>query len=108
MGRLLLVLLLCLPRYEVDSMLEEAELLLTGHPDQGKRPLLRLRVEYTEESQVLNPSRFGNHYLDQVSRGGRRSRCEQKVEEVCTSCMTGLQRCRDIIVQEEAGTEGRC
>ena len=54
-------------KYEVEEMLAEAELLLTGHHDQGKRPLLRLRVEYTDEGQMLNPSRFGNNYLDQVS-----------------------------------------
>ena len=54
-------------KYEVEDMLEEAGNLLTGHPKQGKRPLLRLRVEYTDESQQLNSARFGNEFMEKVS-----------------------------------------
>ena len=32
-------------------MIAEAENLLTGHSKQGIRPMIRLRVEYTDESQ---------------------------------------------------------
>ena len=31
---------------------------MTGHPLQGKLPLIRLRVEYTDESQQLNSARY--------------------------------------------------
>ena len=53
-------------KYEVEEMMAQAELLLTGHPDQGTRPLLRLRVEYTEENQQLSAARFGNNFLETV------------------------------------------
>ena len=53
-------------KFEVEEMMNEAELLLTGHPDQGTRPLLRLRVEYTEETHQLSAARFGNNFLETV------------------------------------------
>merc|ERR1719154_799451 len=51
-------------------MIVEAGNLLTGHPKQGTRPLLRLRVEYTDESQQLNSARFGNMFMESVSNAG--------------------------------------
>jgi len=57
-------------KYEVEDMIVEAENQLTGHPKQGKRPLLRLRVEYNDESQQLNSARFGNQFLETVSNAG--------------------------------------
>ena len=53
-------------KFEVEEMMNQAELLLTGHPDQGTRPLLRLRVEYTEEAHQLSAARFGNNFLETV------------------------------------------
>ena len=44
-------------------MIAEAENLLTGHTKQGTRPMIRLRVEYTD--------RFGNMFKESVSNGGR-------------------------------------
>merc|ERR1719154_891141 len=57
-------------KYEVEEMIVEAGNLLTGHPKQGTRPLLRLRVEYTDESQQLNSARFGNMFMETVSNAG--------------------------------------
>lgn len=45
-------------RYEVEEMLGEVEEKRTGHPEQPNKPLLRLRVEYNDEAEMLNPSRF--------------------------------------------------
>lgn len=44
-------------RYEVDEMLGEVEEKRTGHAEQPIKPLLRLRVEYNDEAEMLNPSR---------------------------------------------------
>ena len=44
-------------RYEVDEMLGEVEEKRTGHAEQPNKPLLRLRVEYNDEAEMLNPSR---------------------------------------------------
>ena len=44
--------------YEVEEMISEADSKLTGHHLQGQRPLLRLRVEYTDECQQLNSARY--------------------------------------------------
>ena len=38
--------------------LSQADTKMTGHPLQGKLPLIRLRVEYTDESQQLNSARY--------------------------------------------------
>jgi len=54
-------------RYEVEEMLGEVEEKRTGHPGQPCKPLLRLRVEFNDEAEMINPSRFGNNYIDQVS-----------------------------------------
>ena len=45
------------PRYEVEEMLAEVEEKRTGHPEQPNKPLLRLRVEYNDEVEMLNASR---------------------------------------------------
>jgi len=71
--------------YVVDEMIREAELLLTGHPDQGKLPLIRLRVEYDQENQQLSPVRFGNSYIDRVANHAdillfKRKKTEGKVK----------------------------
>ena len=72
-------------KYEVEEMIAEAENLLTGHPKQGTRPMLRLRVEYTDENQQLNSARFGNNFLESVSNAGeillfKRKTAERKVK----------------------------
>ncbi len=51
----------------VEDMLEEAQGKLTGHPDQPTLPLLRLRVEYSDEAHMLAPGRFGNNFHDRVA-----------------------------------------
>lgn len=38
-------------------MLGEVEEKRTGHAEQPIKPLLRLRVEYNDEAEMLNPSR---------------------------------------------------
>ena len=39
-------------------MLSEVEEKRTGHPEQPNKPLLRLRVEYNDEVEMINPSRW--------------------------------------------------
>ena len=53
-------------KFEVEDLIFEAEQLLTGHQDQGTKPLIRLRVEYEDETQQLSAARFGNHFLETV------------------------------------------
>ncbi|XP_068243808.1 double-strand break repair protein MRE11 isoform X2 [Palaemon carinicauda] len=48
----------------VREMLKKAEELLTGHPRQPKKPLIRLRIEYTHEDQMFNTVRFGHTFED--------------------------------------------
>ena len=57
-------------KHEEEAIIAEAEKLLTGHTKQGTRPLIRLRVEYTDESQQLNSARFGNMFMESVSNVG--------------------------------------
>ena len=45
-------------RYEVEEMLGEVEEKRTGHPGQPCKPLLRLRVEFNDEAEMINPSRL--------------------------------------------------
>jgi len=52
---------------EVDDMIEQAQAQLTGHPKQGELPLIRLRIEYSDERHQLNPVRFGNNYMGRVA-----------------------------------------
>lgn len=40
---------------------------LTGDPRQPTLPLLRLRVEYTDEMHLLTPGRFGNNFHGRVA-----------------------------------------
>ena len=40
---------------------------LTGHPDQPKLPLVRIRVEYEDETHQLAVGRFGNNFYDKVA-----------------------------------------
>ena len=54
-------------KYKVEEMIAEAENLLTGHTKQSTRPMIRLRVEYTDESQQLNSARVGNMFMESVS-----------------------------------------
>lgn len=72
-------------KYEVEEMIAEAENQLTGHAMQGTRPMLRLRVEYTDESQQLNSARFGNNFMESVSNAGeillfKRKTAERKIK----------------------------
>jgi len=68
-------------KYEVEEMIADAENQLTGHPNQGTRPMLRLRVEYTDETQQLNSARFGNMFMDTVSNASDILLFKKKVAE---------------------------
>ena len=67
-------------QYEVEEMISEvgngnmalslkivivnqADTKMTGHRLQGKLPLIRLRVEYTDERQQLNSARYHHPYF---------------------------------------------
>jgi len=72
-------------QYEVEDMIAEADSKLTGHRLQGQKPLLRLRVEYTDESQQLSSARFGNMFIDRVCNASdillfKRRAAERKVK----------------------------
>ena len=41
--------------------------LLTGHPSQPTLPLVRVRVEYLDDSHQLTSARFGNHFYEKVA-----------------------------------------
>ncbi|XP_040575293.1 double-strand break repair protein MRE11 isoform X2 [Lepeophtheirus salmonis] len=51
----------------VEEMLIDADSLRTGHPKQPELPLLRLRVEYSDDAHQLTPGRFGNIYHNKVA-----------------------------------------
>ena len=51
--------------YQVEEILNtEIDSKLTGHPKQPELPLLRIRIEYTDETHQLAPGRFGNNFHD--------------------------------------------
>ena len=55
----------------VNKLLEkDLPSLLTNHPSQPTLPLVRVRVEYLDESHQLTASRFGNHFHDKVANPG--------------------------------------
>ena len=51
----------------VDEMMEEAKLKLTGHVKQPTVPLIRLRVLYTSEEHMVNTARFGQKFEKKVA-----------------------------------------
>ncbi|KAG7162191.1 double-strand break repair protein MRE11-like [Homarus americanus] len=69
----------------VHKMLVKVKGLITGHPRQPKKPLIRLRVEYTDESQMFNACRFGHRFKDDVANSTdmilfRKKKLEKKEE----------------------------
>jgi len=52
---------------KVNQLIEQSQLLLTGNPRQPVMPLIRLRVEYSEEAQVFNKVRFGQMFRGKVA-----------------------------------------
>ncbi len=55
-------------KLKVEEMIREASRKLTGHPKQPQLPLLRLRVEYTDESQQLTPGDGGTASGYEITR----------------------------------------
>eukprot|EP00096_Caligus_rogercresseyi_P013728 TRINITY_DN6333_c0_g1_i1.p1 TRINITY_DN6333_c0_g1~~TRINITY_DN6333_c0_g1_i1.p1 ORF type:complete len:264 (+),score=90.63 TRINITY_DN6333_c0_g1_i1:174-965(+) len=51
----------------VEEMLIEADSQRSGHPAQPELPLLRLRVEISDDAYQLTPGRFGNLFHDRVA-----------------------------------------
>lgn len=51
----------------IRKMIIKAKDLVTGHPRQPTKPLIRLRVEYTDESQMFNVCRFGHRFEEDVA-----------------------------------------
>ncbi|XP_037951716.1 double-strand break repair protein MRE11 [Teleopsis dalmanni] len=49
------------------EMIERAKEMLTGHPKQPTLPLLRLRLEFSEEEQMFNAIRLGQNFNEQVA-----------------------------------------
>lgn len=48
-------------------MIKKAEDKLTGHEDQPRQPLIRLRLVYSNEKHLFNTIRLGQRYSGQVS-----------------------------------------
>lgn len=55
---------------EVNQMILDAEKQRTDNPKQPKLPLIRLRLFYTDESQMFNTIRFGQRFEDKVVNSG--------------------------------------
>lgn len=69
----------------VEEMIKEAEELRTGHPKQPSLPLIRLRCEYSDESELFNIVKFGQHFQGRVANPNgeiiRLKRCFTKSED---------------------------
>lgn len=52
---------------KVEEMIEKSKELLTGHPAQPKLPLIRLRCEYSDETQMFNPIKFAQIFYKRVA-----------------------------------------
>lgn len=52
---------------EVEEMIREADKLRTGHPKQPKLPLIRLRCEYVDDTQLFNIVKFGQQFMKRVA-----------------------------------------
>ncbi|KAH8377786.1 hypothetical protein KR093_007112, partial [Drosophila rubida] len=51
----------------VETMIERARELITGHPKQPTEPLIRLRLIYSEESHMFNTIRFSQMFVTRVA-----------------------------------------
>ena len=51
----------------VEKLISEAENNHTGHKDQPKLPLIRIKVEYSGGYAIINPHRFGQQFVDRVA-----------------------------------------
>lgn len=51
----------------VKEMLTEAEAKISGHAKQPKLPLIRLRVQFTDNQYLINTKRFGQNFIDKVA-----------------------------------------
>lgn len=51
----------------VEEMIRESNELKTGHPNQPKLPLIRLRCEYSDETQLFNVVKFGQLFQGRVA-----------------------------------------
>lgn len=47
-------------------MIEKAKEKLTGHAEQPRLPLIRLRLLYSDENQMFNHIRFGQRFNTRV------------------------------------------
>ena len=54
-------------KYIEKLLKEELPKKLTGHPNQPKKPLVRIRVEFEVDSHQLAVGRFGNNFHDRVA-----------------------------------------
>lgn len=52
---------------KVDSFLDRAIIEHSGNNKQPKKPLIRLRVEYSEQFETFNVQRFGQQYVEKVA-----------------------------------------
>lgn len=51
----------------VEQLIDRAEGAHSGHPDQPKLPLIRIKVEYSGGYNIVNPHRFGQQFVDRVA-----------------------------------------
>lgn len=52
---------------KIEEMIVESKKRISGHPKQPKLPLIRLRIMFNNDNQVLNIARFGQKYEKRVA-----------------------------------------
>ena len=57
-----------LTNYVYDLINEEVPKLITGHPKQPKKPIIRVRVEYKKEEHQQQPIKLAQEFTDKVGR----------------------------------------
>ncbi|XP_008185560.1 LOW QUALITY PROTEIN: double-strand break repair protein MRE11 [Acyrthosiphon pisum] len=76
-------------RRQIEDILSRLSLKYSGHNKQPKLPLIRLRVEYTNETQHFNGIQFGHEFQDRVANSNDMIllRMEKKSVQKKTRCI---------------------
>ncbi|KAL4121253.1 hypothetical protein QTP88_013801 [Uroleucon formosanum] len=76
-------------RRHIEDILLRLSLKYSDHPKQPKLPLIRLRVEYTNETQHFNGIQFGHEFQDRVANSNDMIllRIEKKSVQKKTKCI---------------------
>ncbi|ALC39312.1 mre11 [Drosophila busckii] len=69
-------------KQRVESMLQQAKQLLTGHPKQPTVPLIRLRLQYTNELYMFNTIRFSQMFAGRVANAADVVKFEKMIKRI--------------------------